>query len=113
MLYRGIKAGIVALGLFALTAGQTLAFDCYVANKPAGAGAVDLTDIKEAGRSGKTVAPGAFISGAAIGTGVDIFIRGNEHPADAPVGIGTLPSQPHCKGSATNGVQTIEPEKCG
>jgi hypothetical protein len=99
----------------ALAASDALAFDCYVANKPAGAGAVTEAEIKSAGNSGQLTAPGAFIDTSVTGLPVDIFIRGGlAHEAreeEGIVGIGTLPVQPHCRGGA-GGVQTIDPEKC-
>ncbi|WP_053365335.1 hypothetical protein [Bacillus sp. FJAT-27245] len=87
------------------TAAVASAHFCYVENKPNGAGAVTFDDIKEAGKTGKLVAPGAFLDVPEEGF-KDVFIRGGEKDGDFIVGGGSMHNSPATvKGSPKNGVQ--------
>jgi hypothetical protein len=104
---RTLVVALAFVFMFGLMAGPAFAFHCYVEDKPNGAGAVTFADLKVAGNSGKLVAPGAFISTEVTGLDHDLFIRGK--PAEDPlvVGEGSLPEQPHTRGSDEHGVQDI------
>jgi hypothetical protein len=108
---RLIGCVVLGAGLVVLTPTAGFAVHCYVANKPADAGAVGFGDIKVAGNSEQLVAPGAFIDGDEIGSPVDLILRGG---ADNPFldlageSAGSLPPQPHDNGSETNGVLSLE-----
>jgi hypothetical protein len=113
-LTRRLVFALTALALvatFLVSASPVGAFHCYVGDKPQGAGAVAEGDIKDAGKSGKQVAPGAFLDGSEIGLDVDVFIRGKPVGEEEVVGIGTLPEQPHVNGSADHGVLELEFEE--
>ncbi len=105
----GLLAGAgIALGV----AGQASAFHCYVADKPEGAGAVTLDDLKPAGESGNLTAPGAFINLQELDPSLpdqEVFFRGQPVPPEEgdPVGLGTLPEAPHEAGSPDHGVLDI------
>jgi hypothetical protein len=99
-----LLAGAMALG----ATGTASAFHCYVENKPEGAGASSLSEIKPAGKSGNAVLTGAFVSASEFGgPEVDVFRRGQPVDDDELVGLGTLPSQPHENGGL-NGVQSLD-----
>lgn len=92
--------------MLALPAQAAFAFHCTVADKPAGAGAGTLADVREAGASGKLVyTGGAFLE---VAPGVEVFVRGQ--PVDIGVqGIGTLPHGPHANGPDDHGVIDLAP----
>lgn len=106
-----LTAGLaVATFLFVQTVGPASAFHCYVANKPAGAGAGTDDDIRLAGQSGNLVyTGGAFLSTEETGLDHDIFVRGQPVPVGIQ-GLGSLPPQPHVSGDDENGVQELELE---
>jgi hypothetical protein len=105
-----LKLGVAVSGALlagVMVAGPASAFHCYVADKPAGAGAATFDDIKPAGDSGNFIVTGAFIAGSEIGTEEDVFIRGQQ--VDEGIqGLGSLPAQPHDNGSEDHGVNALE-----
>jgi hypothetical protein len=107
MMRRLVLLMVTTMLALAVMAGPAFALHCYVADKPNGAGAVTLEDLKVNG-AGKLIAPGAFVSTEETGATHDIFIRGQ--PIDDPfvTGEGLLPSPPHHRGSETHGVQEFD-----
>lgn len=107
-----IRISVSTLVLSFSFAAVSSAHYCYVANKPSGAGAVTIEDLKPAGNSGKLVAPGAFVDLSSEGL-PDLFIRGGTKDEDPFfVGGGSLHNSPATeRGSAVNGVQKLSFEE--
>lgn len=62
--------------LAAMSAAPALALHCSNAEKPLGAGAITLSDVKVAGNSGQLVLPGGFVSADEVGSDHDVFLHG-------------------------------------
>ena len=110
---RLVVAVVVTVVLLMATSGSALAFQCYNANKPVGAGAFDPeTEIYPSGQSGNMHVRGAFVTVGPEGQQVDIFVRGGEdHELREEFGVsglGTLPHQARDNGSETNGIQEVD-----
>ncbi|WNS73694.1 hypothetical protein RRV45_12270 [Bacillus sp. DTU_2020_1000418_1_SI_GHA_SEK_038] len=106
-----LKISISTLVLSFSFATVSSAHYCYVANKKDGAGAVTEEDIKQAGNSGKFVAPGAFFDVGVDGV-PDLFIRGGTKGSEFVVGGGSLHDSPATeRGSKVNGVQKLSEEE--
>ncbi|WP_066316447.1 hypothetical protein [Bacillus sp. FJAT-29814] len=107
-----LRVSITTLVLSFSFATVSSAHYCYVANKKDGAGAVTEADLKVAGKTGKLVAPGAFIDVGEDGV-PDLFIRGGTKSDDPfVVGEGSLHDSPATeRGSAKNGVQKLSFEE--
>ncbi|MEH7121646.1 hypothetical protein V7127_00210 [Bacillus sp. JJ1773] len=107
-----LKISISTLVLSFSFATVSSAHYCYVANKKDGAGAVTEEDVKQAGKSGKLVAPGAFIDVGVDGV-PDLFIRGGTKDFEPfVVGEGSMHNSPATeRGSKVNGVQKLSFEE--
>ena len=85
---KAVSVAAATVGLLAITAGPAFAHDCFVANKPAGAGSVVTVDLTTSPPTETPNKPnpgseekphGAFVTLVGLPTGpVDVFVKAPE-----------------------------------
>ncbi len=101
---KALTVGGLTFATMAVLQGSALAHFCVPADKPDGAGAVNLeTDIRIT-KSGNIVAPGAFYDGAAFDLESDGFIRGGLKGDEGSKQFGMATLQAICNGPHDHGI---------